>query len=168
HRPWNLDRSIWPSDLGILAYHLAFDEGLTLGFNPCLAAVLELNDIEILGTKEGRPIGMTGQVPTHSFDWYCDRLTTEFHGLDAVRSYPGEISKIAVVGAMTNALVREAADRNIHLYITGQLRKAAELALQETGLGCIAVGHQRSEVWGLRSLAQILQQRWPHLVIVCK
>ena len=64
---------------------------------------------------------------------------------------------MAVVGAMTDALVREAHARGIGAYVTGQWRQPAARAVRETGLGIVVLGHRRSELWGLRALAGLLR-----------
>lgn len=166
HRPWQLQPQQL-KQIGVLAYHLAFDEGLTVGFNPRLAAVLELSAIEVLGKKSGRPIGMVGQVPTQSFHCYCSHVNEVFGGLDQADTCAGgEVSRVAVVGAMTEALVREATERGAAVYVTGQFRQPAKQAVLETGMGVIVVGHRRSEEWGLRALAGVLQERWSGLEVV--
>ena len=163
HRPWQLQTV----DIGVVAYHLAFDEALTLGFNPHLATVLGMGNLEVLGKKAGRAIGMIGEVERHSFDKYCARLHQVFKGCDqAMGGTTGDIFRVAVVGAMTDTLVREAKDRGANIYITGQLRQQAKLALEATELSCVAVGHRRSEEWGLRALSGLLRDRFTQLEVI--
>lgn len=167
HRPWKLDLAQFPADVGIVSYHLAFDQTLTLSFNPPLAIALTLANLEPFGEKQGRTIGMIGTIPPQSFEDYQQQVKAVFSGVEQIHSpASSEITHVAVVGAMTDALVREAVDRGVHLYITGQLRQPANLAVVETGIGVIAVGHTRSEQWGLRSLAGVLQERWATLETV--
>jgi putative NIF3 family GTP cyclohydrolase 1 type 2 len=169
HRPWKLEKEQITDKIGIISYHLPFDEYLTMGFNIRLAQVLNISNLEILGEKENRPIGMLGEIPSESFANLCDRLSQIFGGYEKIiQPINPEITRIAVVGAMTDSLVREASVRGADVYITGQLRKPAAEALEETKIGAIAVGHYRSEVWGLRALAGILQERWPSLEVVIK
>jgi putative NIF3 family GTP cyclohydrolase 1 type 2 len=160
HRPWNLPLERL-GDVGVLAYHLAFDERLTLGFNPWLAEALGLRSREVLGRKQGRPLGMIGDVPERGWDAVRDDLAREFGGLDRVVDGDARtVARVAVVGAMTEALVREAAARGADAYVTGQLRVPARAAIEETGLAVVAVGHRRSEVWGMRTLARLLREGW--------
>ena len=159
HRPWKLTGL--PADVGVLASHLPFDERLTIGFNPDLAEALGISDIEVLGTKEGRPLGMVGDFDGGSF---IERITAELGPSEAVE--PGSraaIRRVAVVGAMTDPLVREAAERGADVYLTGQMRVPARAAVAETGIAVVAVGHRRSEVWGLHLLARLLREEWPEL-----
>lgn len=167
HRPWKLDPATLAADVGVVAYHRAFDERLTLGFNPHLAAALEMTGLETLGLKDGRPIGMLGTIPKAEAAAYCRRLQAVFAGSDGI--FPGarvEAARIAVVGAMTDALVREAAERRVDLYVTGQWRQPGASAVKATGIGVVVVGHRRSEEWGLRMLARLLEERWPDLRVV--
>jgi putative NIF3 family GTP cyclohydrolase 1 type 2 len=73
------------------------------------------------------------------------------------------IARVAMARAMTAELVREAAAVGAHAYITGQLRPAGRQATAVAGLHLFAIGHRRSEAWGLASLAQQLRHRWPGL-----
>lgn len=166
HRPWKLQP--WQlSELGILAYHLAFDERLTTGFNPRLADALQLSGIETLGEKDGRPIGMIGAVPEQSFAEQCALVDQVFGDHDEAQPAAEQrIGRVAVVGAMTDRLVREAAERGAQIYLTGQYRQPARSAARDTGIGVIAIGHRRSEIWGLRALAGVIRERWSRIEVV--
>lgn len=167
HRPWQLEPQQLDADVGIVAYHLAFDERLTLGWNPRLAEVLGLSRVEVLGHKEGRPLGMIGEVEAQGFASFRLRASQAFGGEEEARLYnKGEITRVAVVGAMTEPFVREAWHRGAQVYMTGQWRKLAERAWAETGIGVIVVGHRRSEAWGLRALAGTIRERWAELEVV--
>jgi putative NIF3 family GTP cyclohydrolase 1 type 2 len=110
---------------------------------------------------------MMGEIPPQSFGTYRRYIEEVFGGQD--KAHPGgweKVSRVAIVGAMTDALVREAASRGANLYITGQLRKPAEEAVLETGIGVIAVGHRRCEEWGLRALAGVMRERWAGLKVI--
>lgn len=168
HRPWQLQPEQLAADIGVLAYHLAFDENLTLGFNARLATVLGMSTLEVLGKKQGRSLGMIGNIPSQDFASYCVCVEEIFGGYDQaiIADHNRQISRVAVVGAMNDALVREAAARGADVYITGQLRQPAQAAVEETGIGVVAVGHRRSEEWGLRALAGLLRDRWSRLEVI--
>lgn len=166
HRPWQLDLTTIPGYLPILYHHLPFDEQVTIGHNRWLARALgfgEENEMIKLGAKQApflppRPLGMIGWGPTCTVEDWCQHIAGLFGGYESVLRGTGhETNCLAVVGAMTDGLVREAADQGVGLYLTGQYRMAAQKALTETGISLIAVGHQRSEQWGLRLLAELLE-----------
>jgi len=182
HRPWAVDLSLLPAGLGILYNHLPFDETLTIGYNLRLASQLRaVGRPEPLGFKQSstasgellpqRPIGMMIDVATEEFGVILDRVSQLLGGYDraeAGRCQTGQhaISRIAVVGAMNEALIREAHSRGADLYLTGQYRKMTQSVVDETGMAVIAVGHQRNEEWGLGALADLIQEKWPSLAVV--
>ena len=166
HRPWSLTdpqrQALRHAGIGVLAYHLAFDERVTTGFNPALATACGWGEPEVLGRKEGRPLGMTCALPARvPFDAMAAQLRAEFGVLEQVTppaAGDGEtITRVAVIGAMTDALVREAHSRGAGVYVTGQWRQPARAAVRETGLGVVALGHRRTELWGLRALSRLLR-----------
>jgi putative NIF3 family GTP cyclohydrolase 1 type 2 len=110
---------------------------------------------------------MTGNIkatPVERLQLLAEKI---FGGLEEVQKGKAtEITKIAVVGAMTAPLILEAASNGVQLYITGQMRKPAIQTVQETGMHVLAVGHRRSEQWGLLALAALLQHQWNALDIV--
>lgn len=170
HRPWRL--GALPEGVGVLAYHYAFDERLTTGYNPFLAEALQLSNLSVLGYKEGRPLGMVGDIPAVPLGAFRAQVEAVFGGLvvygvqDGVQE--GEVTRAGVVGAMRPALIYEAAERGAQVYLTGQYRKGAAQAVAETGVSVFEIGHERSEVWGLRTLAMILRRHFPDLVVVLK
>lgn len=168
HRPWKLDPLPLPPDIGILAYHLAFDEHLTLGFDPRLAAALSMTDLAELGRKAGRCIGMIGTIAPLDMAAYCRHVMAVFNGVEEMHSNSSSriVTRVAVVGAMTATLIQDAYGRQVDLYITGQCRAPAMAAVATTGMGVIAVGHRRSEQWGLNTLAKIVRARWPELQVL--
>ncbi|HEX8455585.1 MAG TPA: Nif3-like dinuclear metal center hexameric protein [Longimicrobium sp.] len=163
HRPWGVEAAELAAGVGVLASHLPFDERLTIGYNPELAQALGLANVEALGAKGGRPLGMIGDF-TGGREALVKRIAAEFGEPEHVE--PGRISlieRVAMVGAMTDALVRDTAARGAGVYVTGQMRAPARAAVLETGIAVVAVGHRRAEVWGLHLLARLLRAEWPGL-----
>lgn len=180
HRPWQLDPETLPPDVGILHHHLPFDETLTMGFNTQLASLLgAIGAAEPLGHKRAtteagevlppRAIGMLFDIDEQEFDSGLHTIKTQFGGYDrAETGRHATVGRVAVVGAMNDALIREAVSRGASLYVTGQYRKPAQEAVDQTGIAVVAVGHRRTEEWGLRALADRLRQRWPELELLVR
>ena len=167
HRPWHLDMQTLPEDVGILVYHLAFDLSLTLGFNPRLANILQMTHLVPFAYKNDLPLGMLGDIPITPTPDFLETLTELFGTLPVVENNTRETMRcIAIVGAMTDSTIREAAEQGAHLYITGQFRQPARAAVNETGMTVAVIGHKISELWGLRTLASLLHERWAHLDVV--
>ena len=174
HRPWKLEKmtsSQRVQGVGILAYHYAFDELLTTGYNPRLADVLLMNDIEVLGHKEGRPLGMIGDVPKMNVQTFHTQVQEVFGGLEGAylnSESAEEVTRVCVVGAMRDKLIREANERGANVYITGQYRDHAQKAVDDTGMNILEIGHERCERWGLRALAGVLRERFAGLEVTIR
>ena len=167
HRPFKLETGSLPDDIGILASHLPFEERLALGFNPRLADALGLSCPKPLGQRKERPLGMIGEVPPQTVSAFYKSVTEVFGGREDARTCErDEVTKVAVVGAMTADLMHEASARGAEVYITGHMRQPAREAMVDTGLGVIIVGHRRSEEWALRTLAHVLRERFAPLTVV--
>ena len=167
HRAAHLEAATLPAEVGVLTYHLPFDERLMLGWNLRLADILGLSGPEVIGWKRGRPLGMIGSVPSRTVADFYRLVFAVFGGREEARTCEqNEVTRVAVVGAMTEALVHEASERGADVYITGQLRQPGRVAMLDTGIGVIAVGHKRSEEWGLRALGHVLRERWADLEVI--
>jgi putative NIF3 family GTP cyclohydrolase 1 type 2 len=161
HRPYKLEIEELPEEVGVLASHLPFEERLALGFNPRLADALGMTCLRPLGNRKGRPLGMVGNVAPQTVGAFYKSVFETFGGREDARTCErNEVTKVAVVGAMTAELMREASEGGAEVYITGQMRQPGREAILDTGLGVIIVGHRRSEEWALRVLAHVLRERF--------
>jgi putative NIF3 family GTP cyclohydrolase 1 type 2 len=165
HRPWRLPAAELAPAMGVCFTHLPFDDRLTTGLNPRLATALACTDLEPFAFKDGRTLGMLARCEPEPAERLRDTLAAVFGGLDAWVEGTGDgaVRRVATVGAMNEGLVRDAAARGAGLYVTGQLRAPALAAVRETGIAVAAVGHGRSEWWGVRALAGLLRERWAAL-----
>ena len=161
HRPFKLQECELPDEIGILASHRPFEERLALGYNPRLADALGMSCLKPLGSRKGRPLGMLGDVPPQTVGAFYKSVSETFGGREDARTCErNEVTRVAVVGAMTAELMHEASERGAEVYITGQMRQPAREAILDTGLGVVIVGHRRSEEWALRVLAHVLRERF--------
>jgi putative NIF3 family GTP cyclohydrolase 1 type 2 len=164
HRPWKLHQQDLTVNFGVIAYHRAFDNLLGVCFNPFLANDLQIHNVEEFAYKDGSPLGMVGDVETQTWEETVAKIEAQFDGYEAVtKPQNTTVKRIAVVGAMNDATVREAVERGADIYLTGQMRVPAKQAVAETGIGVITTGHARGELWGLHKLAFLLEQEFPEL-----
>ena len=167
HRPFGLWPARLPAGLGVLAVHRALDERFATGLNPDLAREIGLAlDAEPL-VRGGTEIGMVGDIDGDAAAVEA-RLDAAFGGHEAtLGTLPdGPVGRLAVVGAMTEALVLDAAARGAAVYVTGELRAPAAEAVRRTGMRVVAVGQGRSERWGLRHVGRLLAAAHPDLVVI--
>ncbi len=166
HRPFGLWPARLPPGVGVLAVHRALDDRLAVGANPALAAALELApDAEPL-RRRGAEVGLVGRRRQASLAEVVGQVERQLGGVEeAAGPQPEAVEAVALAGAMTDALVRDAAARGATVYVTGQLRKPGVAAAEACGVRVLAVGQDRAEAWGLRWLGRLVQQRWPQVEV---
>ncbi|CAM3766568.1 Nif3-like dinuclear metal center hexameric protein [Deinococcus saxicola] len=159
----------WPG-LGVLGVHDGFDLSLTTGPNHRLANALGWRDVREVIWK-GELKGITATPPQQGWNELRAALHAELGGEDS--SWPPASSllsnlnteplRLALMNAMNPGLIEHVAAGGVRVYLTGQLRPSASAAAHALGMGVIALGHRRSEEWGLRRLAAELRAAFPGL-----
>ena len=168
HRPFGLWPARLPEGVGALAYHRALDERFSVGYNPALARDLGLDPDDEPLMRGGKIVGLVGTLATPlAPDAVFDLLTNVLGGVEETAGGGAdEVARVALVGAMTEELVAEAAARGVGVYVTGQVRKPGVAPAEEAGVRVAAVGQERAERWGLRHLGRLVAERWPSVEVV--
>ncbi|PNY80149.1 Nif3-like dinuclear metal center hexameric protein [Deinococcus koreensis] len=155
----------WPG-VGVLGVHDAFDLQFTTGPNRRLAGTLGWTDVQDV-TWEGRLVGLQATPPQRSWPELHAALVAALGGEDSSFAPAGGAPlRLALMNAMNPALLEHVARLGVTVYLTGQLRPSAVAAARTLGLGVVALGHRRTELWGLRRLAQELEAAFPGLETV--
>lgn len=153
----------WPG-LGVLGAHDGFDLHLTTGPNRRLARVLGWRDVRQVEWE--RASGLIATPVQEDWEALRAALHRELGGEDT--SFPPadpRAPRVALMNALRPGLVEQAADLGVTVYLTGQLRPSAVAAARARGVGVIALGHRRTEEWGLRQLARELGAAFPGLEV---
>ena len=168
HRPFGLWPARLPEAFGALAYHRALDERFSVGPNPALARALGLEPEDEPLRRGGKTVGLVGALPTPLAPGdVLDRLADVLGGVEETAGGGAEdVSRVALVGAMTEELVEEAAARGVGVYVTGQVRKPGVAPAEEHGVLVAAVGQGQAERWGLLHLGRLVAERWPGVEVV--
>lgn len=168
HRPFGLWPARLPDGFGALAYHRALDEHFSVGFNPALARALDLDPDDEPLKRGGKTVGLVGTLAAPlAPDAVLDRVANVLGGVEeTVGGGEDAVTLVALVGAMTEALVEEAAERGVGVYVTGQIRKPGVAPAEAAGVLVAAVGQDRTERWGLLHLGRLVSERWPGVEVV--
>ncbi|PTA67264.1 Nif3-like dinuclear metal center hexameric protein [Deinococcus arcticus] len=154
----------WPG-LGVLGAHDGFDLHLTTGPNRVLAARLGWQEVRPLHW-EGQPAGLLATVPQPTWEALRAALHAELGGEDDSVAPTLPITgplRVALMNRLNPGTAAMAAEQGAHVYLTGQLRPSALGAVRAAGLGVVALGHRRTEWWGLGQLADQLRAAFPGL-----
>ncbi|MGY2892693.1 Nif3-like dinuclear metal center hexameric protein [Deinococcus sp. UYEF24] len=147
--------------LSVLTSHDGFDAALTTGDNRALARALGWQDVKPLHLQKAA--GLLATAPQHDWPGLIATLEAEFGGLEETVAPSVFQPRLALVNAMRPELLEELAAQGAGLLVTGQMRRSALPRARELGLGVVALGHRRSELWGLRQLASELRGAFPAL-----
>lgn len=161
HRAYRLGGAL--PELAVLAAHDGFDLHLTTGPNLRLAGRLGWREVRPLYWR-GKPAGITARPPEEEWRAFHAALRAELRGEDRAWA-PAEPAPVgvALMNAMNLELLTLARSLGVTVYLTGQLRPSAQETARDLGLGVVALGHRRTELWGLRQLAAELEAAFPGL-----
>jgi putative NIF3 family GTP cyclohydrolase 1 type 2 len=149
----------------VLNSHDGFDAHLTTGWN--LALAQELGWQELDRVNLGRARLLLARPPEASWGELLGTFTRTFGGVERVLT-PATLDRpvVALANAMRPELLTEAYERGATTYVTGQFRPGARDRADVLGVGVVALGHRRSELWGLARLARELGGAFPDVTPV--
>lgn len=182
HRPFTLDRRSVRRGTLVLASHTSFDENVTVGWNPALAAQLgtDMSTSECVQGYKGdldRKIGIIGKT-SMTTDSLEKILRDHFGSFEArlVASDEDQVKVVAIMNAFNTDEVYRILDlaeqrgwippvekgggKHV-LYLTGQPRESGMATAKEHGVQVVCVGHRAAEDWGVRYLARCLREKFP-------
>ncbi len=149
-------RFLTVNDIGLYAAHLPLDVHPELGNNASLVRLLGLSDVEPFGFFRGKTVGYKGRFPE---PMKLDRIPALI-GLDDQRDLtmfpfgPSEIRTVGVISGSAHHDIEQAISENLDLYITGEPSHEMYHTAQEAGISVLCGGHYRTEVWGVKMMAE--------------
>lgn len=158
---------LFDNDITLLGFHYFLDSHPALGNN--------VQIIKLLGAKKGKEFGEMKKVtwgfeakfkPEISLNQLKKRIEEKLGVKPKIFSYgPKKISRFAIVSGGASYLVKEAIDKNLDAYITGDSDEKIEALAKEAGIHFIYLGHYNSEKFGIKALGKVLKKQFPKLEI---
>jgi dinuclear metal center YbgI/SA1388 family protein len=149
------------NDLSLAGYHFILDSHKKIGNNATI--------IKELG----------GQIKERFFDdwgWIgefdqpqsiekvskdCSKLFN--HDVFAVMAGPTKVTHFGVVsggGVPRTKQTREIIEKNLELYITGEIRESRPAEFEELGINYFSAGHYATEVFGVQELGKVIKDHF--------
>jgi len=148
------------NDMALYACHLPLDAHPQLGNNARICVELGLFELQPFGQYNGTELGFCGvlpePVPYQKFKQQAERLfgnivgTMDF-GTDTIRT-------VAVVSGGAASEIEEAAQVGVDVYLSGEPKLTAYNLAMEHGINAIFAGHYATETFGVKALAELLEQ----------
>jgi dinuclear metal center YbgI/SA1388 family protein len=145
-------RGLVLNGISLYAAHLPLDCHPEVGNNAVLARRLGITGTEPFGRHEGLEIGVVGTLET-AVSHLADRLQAQLgHAPRVIAKGPSITRRVAVVTGAGAALVREAHERGIDTFVTGEGPHHSFFDAEEWGMNLVFAGHYATETVGVQAL----------------
>lgn len=154
-------RRLIESGTALYSAHLPLDGHPEVGNAAVLARKLGIAGLEPFGDYRGNPVGWKGNRPAIRLG----DLQASLAALTGspVRALPGGPDVVARVGVVTGAgasMLDAASAAGLDVLVTGEAQHHHAIEAAELGVSVLLGGHYATEVWGVRALAAILEDRF--------
>lgn len=151
------------NNINLIGIHLPMDGHQTWGHAACIAAALQLKEIQEFGLHKKMPTGVWGKLePKISASDLKSKLENFLqHKTILASSNPDElISSLGIITGGANSKWSECLPLNIDAYLTGEMSEHDWHDSQEAGIHMLAGGHHATEVFGVKMLMQKIEQKF--------
>ena len=150
----------------LYSVHLPLDAHAEVGNSAILARELGLTSLEPFGDYRGTPIGWCGVIGEGGPGGMpvCQLADALAAALGCgVQVLPGGPDPATCVGVVTGAgasLLSEAAAAGIDVLVTGEAQHHHAIEAAETGVTLLLGGHYATEVWGVKAVSRLIEDRF--------
>ena len=147
------------NDLALFAAHLPLDAHPEVGNNACIAGELGLQSVRPFGEYHGQMIGCKGMLSdAMSVSEVLQQLGWDDGEVTVLPFGPDKLLRGGIVSGGAAGSVYEAIDEALDFFITGEMSHQVYHYCLESGITMIAGGHYRTEVYGVRKLAESVER----------
>lgn len=159
-------RMLLQNRISLFGFHLPLDAHPTLGNNASVykklglkGTVMQFSDGPNFDGKPNLPDRfMEANIGFGGVGVITDELLRKVfpHGYQAFGFESGKEYKVAICTGSGTSELEEARERGYNMFITGEIRESTPIYSAETGMAVIAAGHHRSEIFGVKNIANWL------------
>lgn len=148
------------ADLAVYSAHLPLDVHPEVGNNAVLARMLGVEIQGSFGSYKGYPLGVWGTLDMRR-EALCARLD-ELLGsrVRMIAGGPERVQRVGIVSGGAGDMIHAARATGLDAFITGEGVHHHFFDAEEGEINLFFGGHYATEVWGVRALAQHLEQRF--------
>jgi dinuclear metal center YbgI/SA1388 family protein len=148
--------------VNLLAYHLPLDRHPMVGNNALACRGLGLDHLEPFGEYAGLPVGFRGRFAEPVA---ADELVARcraFYGRDPLH-FAGAAKTVETVGVISGGAQKElvgAIEAGLDAFVTGEVSEWVMNTARESGTHFLSCGHYATEVCGIRTLGELVAERF--------
>ena len=155
-------RVLFDADISLAGYHLPLDAHPEVGNNALICAALGLERAEPFAEHRGRAVGFVGRsaegIPFETLRGRC----LEVFGQEPFTfdCGPELVRSGGIVSGGAQSSFREAIERGLDAFLTGEVSEHVMADAREAGLHYIGAGHYATERLGIRRLGEAVAERF--------
>ncbi|MBN2036552.1 MAG: Nif3-like dinuclear metal center hexameric protein [Chitinispirillaceae bacterium] len=148
--------------MSLYAAHLPLDLHPRLGNNVQIARMLGLRSLRPFGCYKGTMIGYEGELPRPAArTTLSDKLARLLGARTVVLPFgTDKIRRVAIVSGSASDIIREAIQKNVDCFISGEPEHSHHHCAREAGLNVIYCGHYHSEKPGVIAVGRLIAKRF--------
>ena len=150
-------RRLMQHGISLYGYHLPLDGHMEIGNNVLIARAFGLGKIDGFMQEGERTVGVVGEFAAPvSREGFVDLACGVFeHGVQHSLLYGSEtVRKVAICSGSGASGIEEAVRLGCDAFITGDIKESVPILCEEMGFTLVSAGHHRTEIFGVRALAQ--------------
>lgn len=153
-------RALLEADMAVYASHLPLDVHPEVGNNAVLARALGVEVEGRFGEYKGQPMGYWGRLEIRR-EALAARLDQVLGcRVRLIAGGPERVQRVGVITGGAGGEVWSAMEAGLDAFVTGEGAHHNYFDAEEGGVNLYLGGHYATEVWGVRALAEHLQERF--------
>lgn len=155
-------KAMMVSGTGLYAAHLPLDLHPEVGNNVELARLLKIKMCGTFAPAKGKDLGVWGEFETPmDLDSLHNLIATALGTECSLLPFGKEhIKTIGIVSGGGTSHVKDAIEKGLDVFLTGEIGHTVYHAARENNLTIISAGHYATETLGLRALGHHIQEKF--------
>lgn len=155
-------KALMDSGMALYGCHLPLDAHPRHGNNAQIYKALGLTKRKPFGVYRGREIGFSGELPKPmAYAAFLAKVRRAISpDLQTMDFGKKRVKTVAVVSGGASEEVAQAGDKGIDVYLSGEPTLKSYHLAREHGVNAVFAGHYATEVFGVRALAPVLENRF--------
>jgi dinuclear metal center YbgI/SA1388 family protein len=153
-------RALFDADMAVYSAHLPLDVHPEVGNNAVLSRMIGIDVQGTFGEYRGYPLGIWGtlEMRREALGARLDELLGT--RVRMIACGPERVQRVGVITGDSGKMVGPARAAGLDAFVTGEGEHHHYFDAEEGGINLYFGGHYATEMWGVRALAQHLEDRF--------